>query len=116
MFAQERVRRFELAHLSVRTQPKVAVSRILQIGSRDRLKAAPRVKVGSQLLGQRLVLNEAVFLCRINGAFIELFRLEMTAFDAGQLRRHQELPILKVLGAGLRPEFQLLQVRSKIEQ
>src|SRR3981189_792307 len=65
-----RVTPVELPHFAERPPPKIAAPRLPQIGVGNGLKAARRVEARGQLMGQALVLDEAVLARRMDGLFV----------------------------------------------
>src|SRR6202034_1461908 len=105
---QVRVAFVELLHLAMGAPAVIAISRVTEIGVGDSLKAARCMEPRGQLIGESLVLDEAVLARQSNSLFVEAFCVETPIFDAGYLRRDQSIAILEILGAGLRPDFKLL--------
>src|ERR1700677_2439498 len=94
----------------------IAIPRVTEIGVGDSLKAAGCMEPRGQLIGESLVLDEAVLARQSNSLFIEAFCVETPIFDAGYLRRDQSIAILEILGAGLRPDFKPLLMGLQIRQ
>src|SRR5215472_904477 len=103
----------ELPHLSVGSPSEIATPRVLQIKMGDRREAARGVKARSQLIGERLVVDKAVYACRSDGLFIELLGIERTYLDTSNLGTNQRRSILKVLRTIRRPCPKLLLVSYK---
>src|SRR5580704_1417152 len=80
---------------------------------RDLLESASRIEAGSELVGEGLVVNEAVCSCRVDSLLVEALGIKGAAFDAGDLRSYQCDPGLEILRAILRPERQLLMMFSQ---
>src|SRR5262249_14949857 len=68
---------------------RVTVARLAQIDSGKIFQAPRRVKAGSQLVGERLVVDEAVCACRRDGALVKGHCVLLPALDARKLRRGQ---------------------------
>src|SRR5262245_20818668 len=80
---------------------------------RDLLEAARRVEAGSQLVGERLIVDEAVGARRSDGALVQVHGLERASLDTGNLRADQRCTIREVLRAIGRPGPKVLLVRAK---
>ena len=72
------------------------------------LEAPVEIESARPLVGQRLVVNEAVVAGRADGRLVEAHRLQLAALDAGDLRADQGGAIGEILGAVGRPGRQLL--------
>src|SRR5580704_9022178 len=66
----------ELANLSVGSPAQVAVPRIPQIGRRDLLETARRVETSRKLVGNRLVVYEAIFVRGTDGLLIQILSVQ----------------------------------------
>src|SRR6516164_7651453 len=110
---QSRIELIELPHLSVGSPSQIAGSGLPQISVCDRLEAARRVEAGSQLVGERLVVDEAVYPCRRDGALVELHGLERAPLDTGNLSADERRTIFEVLRTNRRPGPKLLLVVPK---
>src|SRR5260370_22260607 len=80
---------------------------------RNLLKAARRVAAGSQFVGQRFVLNEAIRTRGANGSLVQIHCLRQAALDARNLRADQSRTILEVLRAVRGPAPELSVVRRE---
>ena len=76
---------FELPHFAERAPAKIAAPRLPQIPVGDRIEAAPRVEPRGHLMGQALVLHEAVLMRRPDRLFIESLGIELPPFQARNL-------------------------------
>src|SRR5262249_18633516 len=103
----------ELLHLSVGSPSYIALPCVSQVEMRDLLKAARGVKAGSQLGGERLVVDKAVCSCRCDGALIKVHSLERPSFDTRNLSTDQRRTILEVLRTIRCPSPKLSRVRAK---
>ena len=74
---------------------------------RDLLEAARRVEARGELVGERLVVDEAVGVGRADGLFVKMLGVELAAFDPRDLRADQRGAVLEVLRAILRPDLEL---------
>ena len=110
---QVRVAFVELLHLAERAPAVVAVPRVAQIGVGNRLEAARQVEPRGHLMGQRLVLDEAVLASRLNGLLVQLHRIDVASFDAGDLGRHQRVLVGERRWIVFGPLAQLFPVRRQ---
>src|SRR4030095_850144 len=67
----------------------VAVPSVPQVRLGSLLEAATGVEASRQLVGERLVLNQPLLACRLDGRFVQTFGVQLSAFDAGDLSVHQ---------------------------
>ena len=74
---------------------------------RDLLETACRVEARSQLVGERLIVDEVVRVRRANGLPEEAHGVKVAAFNPGDLRAQQRGAVLEILRATLRPFFEL---------
>src|SRR5262249_15703221 len=100
---QPRMELIELLHLSVGSPSYIALSCVSQVEMRDLLESARGVEAGSQLVGERLVVDEAVCACRHDGALVEVHSIERASLDPGDLSADQRCTILEVLRTNCRP-------------
>src|SRR5262249_47306287 len=110
---QPRMQLIELPHLSVGAPSQIAPPRVSQVEMRNLLEAARGVKAGSQLVGERLVVDKAASACRRYGALVQVHGLERTPLDPGNLGSDQHCTILEVLRTIRRPGPKLSRVRPK---
>src|SRR5262245_55817777 len=94
---QPRMELVELPHLSVGAPSQIAPPRVSQVVMRNLLEAPRRVKAGSQLAGERLVVDKAVSACRHYGALVKVHGLERPSLDTGNLSAKQRCTILEIL-------------------
>ncbi len=73
---------------------------------RKLLEAARRVKARRKLVGERLVVNEAVRASRADGLFVEPLGVELAAFETRDLGGDQRRPVREVLRTVVRPLLQ----------
>ena len=84
-----RIHLVELPHLAVGAPTEVAVRGRRADRRGDLLEAARRVEARGKLVGERLVVDEAVRAGRADGLFVEALGVELAALDAGDLRADQ---------------------------
>ncbi|CAB3810364.1 hypothetical protein LMG28614_07258 [Paraburkholderia ultramafica] len=104
---QVRISLVELLYLAVGTPTQVAVARVLQIQPGNLLKTARRIEAGREFAGERLIVDKAMLLRRVDGLLVELFGIKHAAFDAGDLRPDQCGTVFEILRTILRPDLQL---------
>src|SRR5262250_1459161 len=66
-----------------------------------------RVEARGQLVGERLVVDEAIGLRRAEGPVVEVDRLERTVFQPRDLCADQRGAVLEIFRAALRPLLEL---------
>src|SRR3984885_8248589 len=77
------------------------------------LEAARRVEAGRKLVGERLVVNEAVRASRADCLFVEPLGLDLAAFEARDLCGDQRGAVIEIFGAVLGPFLDLTLVGSQ---
>ena len=80
---------------------------------RDLLETACRVEARGEFVGERLIVDKAVRVCRADGLFVKMLGIELAAFDACDLRAHQRGAVFEILRAILRPYFELSVVSGQ---
>src|SRR6516165_6365230 len=103
----------ELPDLSIGAPSQIAPPRVSQVEMCDLLESARRVKAGSQLVGERLVVNKAVCACRRDGTLVEVHGIERASLDPGNFGAHQRGAVFEILRAILRPDFELPVMRGQ---
>ncbi len=96
-----RVAFVELRHFAERAPAVVAVPRVAEIRVGDGLEAACRVEPRGHLVGEALILNEAVLARQQDGLLVVAHGLEVPPFEAGDLSQHQRV----LIGEGRRIVF-----------
>src|SRR5428012_11747 len=104
---QLRIELIELLNLGLGAPPQISVSGVPHIGLGKRLEAACRIEACRQFVGERLIVNEAVGAGGADGLFVQLFGLELAAFNARDLGANQGGTVLEIFGAIVRPYSQL---------
>src|ERR1700730_14380231 len=74
-----RIELLELPNLSVGSPAQVAIPRVPQIGRRDLLETARRVEASGKLVGNRLVVYEAVFVRGADGLLVQFLSVQHAA-------------------------------------
>src|SRR6516165_2864449 len=103
----------ELPHLAIGSPSEIAPPCVSQVDMRDLVETTRRVKAGSQLVGERFVVDKAVSACRHDGALVQVHGLERPSLDSGNLSADQRCTILEVLRTSRRPGLKLSVVPSK---
>jgi len=96
-----------LPDLAVGTPAEVAVPGVVQIHVRDLLETTCRVEAGGEFVGERLIVDKAVCVRRVDGLFVKMLGLDFAAFDTCDLGADQRGAIFEILRAVLRPYFEL---------
>jgi hypothetical protein len=110
-----RIELIELPHLPIATPTQVAAPCVSQIRISDRPKPALRAKPCSAFVGQVLILNEIVLARQPDGLFVEVYRVELPAFEARNLGAHQCRAVCERRRAVLWPDRQLLVVSQRFQ-
>ena len=103
----------ELANLAFSAPTEVAVPRIPQVGRRNLLEAARRVKASGPLVGDRLIVDKAVGVRRTHGFLIEVLSFEHAAFNPGDFRTNDRCAVLEGHRVVLGPHLELLVVTGQ---
>src|SRR5262249_25485366 len=74
---------------------------------RNGLEATGGVEARGKLMGDRLIVDKAVCARRADGLLVEPLGVELAAFDARDLRADECGSVFEILGAVLRPYFEL---------
>src|SRR5712671_5877023 len=111
--AEMRMKLFELPHLSGRAPAKIAAPRLPQTGVGDRIEAARREEPRGQLMGQALVLDEAVLASRLNGLLVQTHGVGVPPFEARDLGQHQRVLVGESRWIVVGPFAQLFTVRRQ---
>src|SRR5882724_11131376 len=107
------MRLLELPYFALGTPSEIAAPGVPEIGMGGRLEATGRVEARGQFVGERLVVDKAVCLCRADGLFVQVHGIERAAFDPGDLRPDQCGAVLEILRAIRRPDLELSVVRDQ---
>ena len=108
-----RIAPVELPHLAEPAPAQIALPRVSQIRVGNALDAARRVKPRGYLMGDALVLNEAVFASGLNSLLVEAHGVGVPTFDAGDLGRHQSVFVGESRWIVLSPLAQLFPMRRQ---
>src|ERR1700733_13838528 len=104
--------RVELPHFPFGSPTQVAVAGIAQVELSELVEPARPVEGGSALIGERLVVYEAICAGRVDCLFEEAHRINIASLDASNLRSHQRRAVLEILWAIRGPDLQSLIMRS----
>src|SRR3984957_13076441 len=111
--AEMRMKLFELPHLAIGSPTQIVVTGVLQIHAGNLLETAGCVKAGSELIGERLILNKTVGAGRADGLFVETLCIELLAFETSDLGGDQRRTVREIIGAVRRPHLELLVMGSQ---
>src|SRR5258705_11532106 len=103
----------ELPHLAVRAPAEITVPGVPEIGIGEGFETARRVEPRGHLMGQALVLYEAVVASRSNGLLVETHGVRVSPLKAGDLGRHQGVLVGERRWIVFGPLAQLLPVRRQ---
>src|SRR5262245_7686101 len=106
----------QLRYFAIGPPSLIAIAGFEQIRPCELLETTCGVESCGELVGGRLIVDEAVAVRRADGLFVELLGLDDAAFDPGNLRAYQCGAVFKILRAVLRPYLVLLLVsRQSLE-
>src|SRR5229473_1529024 len=89
LLLQVRVASVELVHLAEGAPTVVAVPRASEIGVAGRFDAARQLVPRRQLMGQALVLDEAVLTRQVDSLLVQTHGIGVSIFEARDLGRYQ---------------------------
>src|SRR5579864_283034 len=113
IFPEIRIQLVELSHFAVGSPPLIAAFSVLQVSAGNFVEPASCIEPCGNFVGEPLVMDKAICMRGANGLFIELLRVEQTAFDTGDLRAYQCGTVFEVLRAMLCPYFELPVVSAQ---
>src|SRR6202040_1884173 len=87
--AEMRMKLFELPHLAEPAPAQVTAPRLPQIRPGDRIEAARRVEPRGYLMGEALVLHEAVLARRADGRFVETLGVQFALIQTREFGANQ---------------------------
>ena len=99
--------RFKLPYLAIGSPTQITVPGIPQIRVCDLVESKRRVETRGELIGERLVVDEAICVGRADRMFVKVLGIELAAFDTCNLRAHQRGAVFEILRAMPRPKFEL---------
>ena len=102
--------RVELPNLAVGSPAQIAAPGILQVERGNLIEPARAIEGGSALIGDRLVVRQAVLAGRADGLFVEPLGVELAVAEARNFRAEQGRAARKVLRAVLGPLLELAVV------
>ncbi len=105
-----RIKPIELPHLAVGAPAQITIPGVPEIGVGNALEAACRIEARGNLIGDGLVVHEAVRARRTDGLLVQPLGVEFPPLDPGHLRPDECRPVGKILRAMQRPGVELLQV------
>src|SRR5258708_6779070 len=98
----------KLPHLPIGAPAQVATPGVSQKRVSHRRKAARRTKPCGAFVGQGLVLDETIRTRQSDGLFIEVYRVQVPAFEPCNLGAYQCLAVRESCGTVLCPDRELL--------
>src|SRR5206468_1740059 len=104
---------FELHDLGRRSPAEKPGLSIAKIGIRDLIEPARGVEAPGDLVGDCLVLREAVAARRSNRLVVKAHRIELATFDARDLRGNESSTVGKVFRRDLGPMPKLAIMTSQ---
>ena len=113
MLAEVWMELFELPDLSVGAPAEITGSGVAQICMGDSLETERHVETRGHLVGQRLVLHEALLAGRLNGLLVQTHRIAVSTPEAGDLSRHQGVFVAECRRIVFGPFAQLFPVRRQ---
>src|SRR5260221_13789701 len=106
-----RIKPIELPHLAIGSPAEITGPRVPEIGVGDGFETACRVEPRGYLMGQPLVLHEAILAGRSNGLLVQTHCIGVSPFEAGDLCRHQGVFVAESRWIAVGPLAQLFTVR-----
>ena len=98
-----RVESLELLHLAVCSPAHIAGPRLAEVELGELLVSSRAVEFRRQLVGEGLVLDEAVIARRADGLLVEALGVELPAFDACDLSADEGGAVLRSSPGNCRP-------------
>ena len=102
-----RIQFVELPHLAVSSPAGIASAGVLQIQTCYLLESTRRIEARGELVGERLVVDEAIVASKANGVFIQTLGIELAAFEAGDLGADQRSAVFEIFRAVRCPHLEL---------
>ena len=101
--AQQGIALIELPDLAFRAPARKAAARLPEMGAAAGRIAAGEMEARRKLMGDPLVLDEALVAGRLNGLLVEAHGLAVMPFEAGDLGRHQRVLVRRRSAGNLWP-------------
>src|SRR6185369_15369553 len=89
--AELRIALFELPNLALGPPARKAAMRLLEVGAAARRMAPGEMEFPGKLMGEPLVLDEALVAGRLNGLLVEAHGLAVMPFEPRDLGRYQRV-------------------------
>src|SRR6266851_2495552 len=103
----------QLRYFAIGPPKLIAIPGFEQIRVCELLETTCRVEPRGELVGDRLIVYEAVAVRRADGLFVKLLGVEHAVFDPCNLRAYQCGAVFKILRAMLCPYLVLFLVSSQ---
>src|SRR5580700_8438308 len=100
-----RIQLVELPHFAIRSPTEIAIPGFPQVRPRDLVEASCCIESGSNLVGNRLIVDESIGVRRPDGLFVKAFGVDHAAFYSSDFGSRQSSTVFKILRAMLRPYF-----------
>src|SRR6202171_4087522 len=102
-----------LTDLAVGTPLRKAAACGFQMGAASGCRAVGKIKSRSKLVGEPLILDEAILASRLNGLFVQTHGIGVSSFKARDLGRHQCVLVAEGRWIVVGPLAQLFKVRRQ---
>jgi hypothetical protein len=109
--AKIRMKLLKVPHLAERAPAKITAPRLPQIRMGDRIEAARRVEPRGYLMGQALVLHEAVLARRVDGRIVEALGVQFPLFQTREFGANQCRPVCERCRTVVCPDPYPLEMR-----
>src|SRR5258708_31361694 len=107
IFQEIRMQLLELSYLTIRAAAQITAFSVLQVSAGNFFEPASCIEPCGNFVGNSFILYKPIRVRRADGVFIELLRVEQTAFDTGDLCPYQCSTIFEILRAILGPDIEL---------
>src|SRR5215471_5990394 len=102
-----RIQLVELLHFAIGSPTYIAMPRVPQVRARDLIEATSHVEARGDFVGDRLIVDKSVFVCRADCLLVEALSIQQVTFNTCDLRADQRGAVFEILRAMLRPYFEL---------
>src|ERR1700675_4819239 len=114
VLAELRVGLLELTDFAVGAPQRITGACVAEVRIAVLLKTEVEIEAARQLVGERLVVDKAVCVCRADGPFVEAHRVEVAALDACDLGSDQGVLVGECRWTTFGPTPNLIAVRLKL--
>src|SRR5258708_12301624 len=105
IFQEIRMQLLELSYLTIRAPAQITAFSVLQVSAGNFFEPASCIEPCGNFVGNSFILYKPIRVRLADGVFIELLRVEQTAFDTGDLSPSQCSTIFEILSALLGPDI-----------